>query len=140
MRSVCIGGLSGRRINQCPSQGLRNERSGNLPRPHLREVFDQLSRSAADVRRRSEPEIGKGLSPLCPRLVPRQERRRNGRCRVRCWEASPSFQERGYRNVRGVVVSPEQVQISRQVVPDVAEENALEFLETFDLITGLDII
>ena len=54
------------------------------------------------------------------------------------------FRERGYRNIRGVDVSPEQVQISRQVVPDVAEENALEYLErnkeTFDLITGLDII
>ena len=41
-------------------------------------------------------------------------------------------------------MSPEQVQISRQVVPDVAEENALDFLErnkeAFDLITGLDII
>src|SRR5262245_37050385 len=54
------------------------------------------------------------------------------------------FGERGYWNVRGVDVSPEQVQISRQVVPDVAEENALDFLErnkeAFDLITGLDII
>ena len=54
------------------------------------------------------------------------------------------FREKGYRNVLGVDVSPEQVQISRQVVPDVAEENALDFLErnkeAFDLITGLDII
>ena len=54
------------------------------------------------------------------------------------------FRERGYWNVRGVDVSPEQVQIFRQVVPDITEENALDFLErnkeAFDLITGLDII
>jgi 2-polyprenyl-3-methyl-5-hydroxy-6-metoxy-1,4-benzoquinol methylase len=41
-------------------------------------------------------------------------------------------------------VSPEQVQISRQVVPMVHEEDAIDFLEQnrayFDLITGRDII
>lgn len=54
------------------------------------------------------------------------------------------FRERGYNYIQGVDVSPEQVRIARQVVADVHEMNALDFLErnpkTFGLITGLDII
>ena len=51
---------------------------------------------------------------------------------------------RGYQQVSGVDVSPEQVGIARQVVPDVHQGNLLEFLHTrkqaYDLIIGLDII
>jgi 2-polyprenyl-3-methyl-5-hydroxy-6-metoxy-1,4-benzoquinol methylase len=54
------------------------------------------------------------------------------------------FKERGYSNVQGVDLSPEQGQIARQVVPMVHEENTIDFLErsraSFDLITGLDVI
>jgi 2-polyprenyl-3-methyl-5-hydroxy-6-metoxy-1,4-benzoquinol methylase len=54
------------------------------------------------------------------------------------------FKERGYSNVQGVDLSPEQARISRQVVSQVHEENAIDFLErnvlSFDLITGLDVI
>lgn len=54
------------------------------------------------------------------------------------------FKEQGFTNIRGVDLSPEQVQISRQVAPEVTEGNAIDFLESnrgaFDLITGLDII
>jgi 2-polyprenyl-3-methyl-5-hydroxy-6-metoxy-1,4-benzoquinol methylase len=54
------------------------------------------------------------------------------------------FKTRGYRQVAGVDLSPEQVALARQVVPDVHEGNVLEFLESrprsFDLITGLDIV
>lgn len=54
------------------------------------------------------------------------------------------FKERDWTNVEGVDLSPEQVAISRQVVPQVALENAIDFLEcnigAFDLITGFDII
>lgn len=54
------------------------------------------------------------------------------------------FKQRGYMNVSGVDVSPEQVQIARQVIADVVEGDVLDFLKThpesFDLITGLDII
>jgi cyclopropane fatty-acyl-phospholipid synthase-like methyltransferase len=51
------------------------------------------------------------------------------------------FKERGYSNVQGVDLSPEQVQISRQMVH---QRNAIDFLEkspaTFDLITLPDVI
>jgi 2-polyprenyl-3-methyl-5-hydroxy-6-metoxy-1,4-benzoquinol methylase len=54
------------------------------------------------------------------------------------------FKHRGYSNIRGVDCSAEQVRIARQVVPVVAEENGIVFLdrhkECFDLITGFDII
>lgn len=54
------------------------------------------------------------------------------------------FNERGYSNVQGVDLSPEQVLISRQVVSLVHNENAIDFLEqrpaSFDLITGIDVI
>ncbi len=54
------------------------------------------------------------------------------------------FKEQGYTRLEGVDLSPEQVALARQVVPDVACENAIDFLErrqnAFDLITGLDIV
>jgi 2-polyprenyl-3-methyl-5-hydroxy-6-metoxy-1,4-benzoquinol methylase len=54
------------------------------------------------------------------------------------------YVDAGYRNGWGVDVSPEQVMLSRQVTPNVIEENALSFLANqssdFDLISGLDII
>jgi 2-polyprenyl-3-methyl-5-hydroxy-6-metoxy-1,4-benzoquinol methylase len=54
------------------------------------------------------------------------------------------FKEQGYARIHGVDLSPEQIKISRQVVKEVHQENALDFLErnrgSFDLITGLDII
>ena len=54
------------------------------------------------------------------------------------------LKERGYSSITGVDLSPEQVSLARQVVPDVAEENAIDFLDrhkdTFDLITGFDVI
>lgn len=53
------------------------------------------------------------------------------------------FKERGYANLMGVDVSPSQIQLARQVVPNVVEASALDFLEAhpqrFDLITGLDV-
>jgi SAM-dependent methyltransferase len=54
------------------------------------------------------------------------------------------FKERGYTNVTGVDISPEQVQLARQVVPHVFQANIMDFLQShsksFDMITGLDII
>ena len=54
------------------------------------------------------------------------------------------FKSRGYRNVTGVDISPDQVRRARQVVPEVFEANVLEFLEAhpgeYDLITALDLI
>ena len=54
------------------------------------------------------------------------------------------FKERDYTRVTGVDISPEQVKLARQVIPDVTEANAIDFLEShkgaFDLITGLDIV
>lgn len=54
------------------------------------------------------------------------------------------FKQRGYQVISGVDISPEQVRLARQVVPEVIEGNVLDFLEshpqTFDLVTGLDII
>lgn len=54
------------------------------------------------------------------------------------------FQERGFTNLRGVDLSPEQVHLARQVTPKVAAADLLDFLaahpRAFDLITALDII
>ena len=54
------------------------------------------------------------------------------------------FKTRGYTNLQGVDVSPEQVALSRQVTENIAEKNAIDYLvekqESYDLITGLDII
>ena len=54
------------------------------------------------------------------------------------------FKERGYSKISGVDVSPSQVKLARQVVPDVSEGSVFEFLESragqFDFITGLDIV
>jgi 2-polyprenyl-3-methyl-5-hydroxy-6-metoxy-1,4-benzoquinol methylase len=54
------------------------------------------------------------------------------------------FKRRGYTHTSGVDISPEQVQIAKQVNPGVVEADVIDFLETrpetFDLITGLDII
>jgi 2-polyprenyl-3-methyl-5-hydroxy-6-metoxy-1,4-benzoquinol methylase len=54
------------------------------------------------------------------------------------------FKQRGYTDVRGVDISPEQVTIARHMCPHVHEGNVLDFLQShldmFDLITGLDII
>ncbi|HLX61628.1 MAG TPA: class I SAM-dependent methyltransferase [Planctomycetota bacterium] len=53
------------------------------------------------------------------------------------------FKERGYTNLTGVDISPPQVALSKQVIPNVVESSVLDFLESnpgqFDLITGLDI-
>jgi 2-polyprenyl-3-methyl-5-hydroxy-6-metoxy-1,4-benzoquinol methylase len=52
----------------------------------------------------------------------------------------------GYRNLQGVDLSPEQIALSRQVIPpdQVHEADAIAFLEAhptcFDLILGLDLI
>ena len=52
--------------------------------------------------------------------------------------------EQGYRNVSGVDISPDQVALSRQVIPNVTQGNVIEFLESnsgkFDLVIGFDII
>lgn len=52
--------------------------------------------------------------------------------------------ERGYACVSGVDLSPEQVQLARQVVPDVVEGNVLDFLSerpgAFDLLIALDLV
>jgi SAM-dependent methyltransferase len=54
------------------------------------------------------------------------------------------FKQHGYTNLKGMDISPEQIKIAQQVVPDVVEGDAPDFLkghpESFDLITGLDII
>jgi len=54
------------------------------------------------------------------------------------------FKQRGYTNLAGVDISPEQIGIARQVTPDVTEGDVLDFLmehsNSFDLIAGLDII
>ncbi len=54
------------------------------------------------------------------------------------------FVEQGYRQVEGVDTSPDQVALSRQVTPNVAHDDVIEFLEAhpahFDLITGFDIV
>jgi len=54
------------------------------------------------------------------------------------------FRERGYSNVAGVDISPEQVALSRQVTGVVTQDNVLHFLQThenmFHLITALDLV
>lgn len=54
------------------------------------------------------------------------------------------FKSRGYTDLQGVDVSPEQVRLSSQVINDVTQENAIEYIEkrsgAFDLIIGLDIV
>jgi 2-polyprenyl-3-methyl-5-hydroxy-6-metoxy-1,4-benzoquinol methylase len=54
------------------------------------------------------------------------------------------FKQRGYSRVAGLDISPEQVKLSLQVIPDVCEGSVLDFLanhpNSFDCITGLDII
>lgn len=54
------------------------------------------------------------------------------------------FHERGYSNIAGVDISPEQVALSRQVTGEVTQDNVLHFLQTheniFDLITALDLV
>lgn len=54
------------------------------------------------------------------------------------------FKTRGYTNLQGVDISPEQVKIARQVIDNVTERDAIEYLDShshsFDLIVGLDII
>lgn len=51
---------------------------------------------------------------------------------------------RGYVQVSGVDISPEQVRLARQVVETVEEANVIEFLkrhkDTYELIIGLDIV
>jgi 2-polyprenyl-3-methyl-5-hydroxy-6-metoxy-1,4-benzoquinol methylase len=54
------------------------------------------------------------------------------------------FKEQGYTRIEGVEISPEQVQLARQIVPAITEQDATEFLkrrpESYDLITALDFI
>ena len=54
------------------------------------------------------------------------------------------FKRKGYDRLWGVDLSPQQVKLARQVVPNVTEGDAIQFLEShpreFDLIVGLDII
>ncbi|HEX2676813.1 MAG TPA: class I SAM-dependent methyltransferase [Polyangiales bacterium] len=54
------------------------------------------------------------------------------------------FKSFGYANLRGVDLSAEQVTLAKQVTPNVAQGDALEFLQahpaSFDLIVGMDII
>lgn len=54
------------------------------------------------------------------------------------------LKKHGYTNIMGVDISPEQVQISRQVISNVREESLFSFLEksttNFDLITALNVI
>jgi 2-polyprenyl-3-methyl-5-hydroxy-6-metoxy-1,4-benzoquinol methylase len=54
------------------------------------------------------------------------------------------MKERGFVNVTGVDLSPEQIARARQVIPDVVQSELLEYLAAnpgrFDLIVGLDVI
>lgn len=54
------------------------------------------------------------------------------------------FKSRGYKNLQGVDISPEQVSLARQVHDDVVEADCIKFLEyhkkKYDLIIGLDIV
>ncbi|HDY88736.1 MAG TPA: class I SAM-dependent methyltransferase [bacterium] len=54
------------------------------------------------------------------------------------------LKKRGYVNITGIDISPEQVSLAKQVTENVIEGNVLEFLATtkkkYDLIIGLDII
>src|SRR5438874_2176394 len=54
------------------------------------------------------------------------------------------LKERRYARISGVDISPEQIQLARQVSPQVEESDAVTFLmqrpEAYDLIIGLDIV
>ena len=54
------------------------------------------------------------------------------------------FKARGYTNLSGVDISPEQVLRAKSVIQSIKEEDILTFLEgrhnEFDLVTGIDII
>lgn len=54
------------------------------------------------------------------------------------------LKSKGFTNIRGVDLSPEQVSLARQVVDDVTLQDATEYLREhpnrFDLVIGLDII
>lgn len=54
------------------------------------------------------------------------------------------FKSKGYKNLFGVDISPEQIVLASQVTQNVVEEDAITFLqsrkEKYDLIIGLDII
>ena len=54
------------------------------------------------------------------------------------------YLDTGFAAVHGVDVSPEQVALARQVTPNVAQANVLDYLaegsDAFDLISGLDIV
>lgn len=54
------------------------------------------------------------------------------------------FSERGYKDLTGVDISPDQVALARQVTPNVKQESVLDHLEnnpdSYDLITGYDIV
>lgn len=54
------------------------------------------------------------------------------------------LKKKGYINISGVDISPEQIKLSRQVIDNVTEGGAIEYLvshpDSFDLIVGLDII
>ena len=54
------------------------------------------------------------------------------------------LKEQGFSAVEGVDISPDQIQLSRQVTSSVTEEDLIDFLkvhpDTFDLVVGLDII
>jgi SAM-dependent methyltransferase len=54
------------------------------------------------------------------------------------------FKQRDYKNLQGVDISPEQVKLAQQICQDVSAVSALEYLadhpDSFDLITGVDII
>jgi len=54
------------------------------------------------------------------------------------------FLERGYTNLKGVDISPEQVLVAKEVTTDVVQGDVLDFLEgargQFDLITALDLV
>lgn len=54
------------------------------------------------------------------------------------------FKTKGYSNLQGVDISLEQVKIARQLIDNVTERDAIEYMDNypalFDLIVGLDII
>ncbi len=54
------------------------------------------------------------------------------------------FKERGYTALRGVDISEEQLELARQVTPNVTRADALDFLEKtnerFGLVTAVDVI
>lgn len=54
------------------------------------------------------------------------------------------FKQLGYKNLKGVDISPDQVALAKQVLPEVEQANVLDWLngrqEQFDLIIALDLI